>query len=167
MLVAITGCAFSQNSYQTFPSAGLKVICDCKLRSNSVFIEAANSQGINNIIAALICAENENDPETGVIVNINVYDESASFNKFKTTLHEYLKKKLLEKYASNLAQAGFSYEYITFQGETALEYTFDQYGVPTKALMFYKNQKSYLLQVASRSSFITKYNLLKNSFKLI
>lgn len=167
MLIAINGVAISQKSYQTFSSAGFKVICACSLRVNSLFIQAAKAQGANNIIAAYICAENENDTQTGVIVNINVYDESASFQKFKADLHEYLKKKLLEKYASNLAQAGFSYEFVIFKGETALEYTFDQNGLPTKAIMFYKNQKSYLLQVATRNGLAARYSALKNSFEII
>ena len=157
----------SQDKFQTFPSAGFKVKCSCKLYFNSVFAKAAKSQGVNNIIGAYICAENENDPSTGVIVNINIYDESKSFQNVKTTYHEYLIKKLLEKYASNLSQAGINYEYVSFMGTTALEYNFDQNGVPTKAIMFFKNQKSYLLQLATRTGLAAKYEALKSSFGII
>lgn len=165
--MVIAKFANTQNSYQTYPSAGFKIICNCKLITNSVFIQAAKSSGVNNILGAYICVENENDPQTAVIVNINVYDESASFQKFKSTLHDYLKKKLLEKYADNINKAGFKYEYVSFQGETALEYNFDQNGVPTKAIVFFKNQKSYLLQLATRSSLTAKYIALKSNFVII
>lgn len=167
LLFAISFMAISQDNYQSFPSAGFKVKCSCKLYVNSVFSQAAKSQGVNNIIGAYICAENENDPTTGVIVNINIYDESKSFQNIKTTYHDYFIKKSLEKYAANLSQAGISYEYISFMGTTALEYNFDQNGVPTKAIMFFKNQKSYLLQLATRSGLAAKYNALKSSFGII
>lgn len=167
LLIVVNSVAYSQGNFQTYPTAGFKVKCGCKLAVNSVFIQASKSQGANNILGAYICAENENDPQTGVIVNINVYDESKNFQNIKSTYHEYFKKKSLEKYAANLKQAGYSYEYVNFQGESALEYNFDQNGVPTKAIMFFKNQKSYLLQVATRSNLISKYNSLKNSFVII
>jgi len=156
----------AQEDIQIFQSAGFKIKCVCKLQENTVFIKAAKAQGANNIIGAYICAENEDDPETGVIININIYDESESFQKVKSEFHKFFKKKLLEKYADNMDQAGISYNYIDFHGETALEYTFDQYGVPTKALMFYKNQKSYLLQITTRNNLSSKYNTLKNSFQI-
>ena len=167
LIITTNFAAFSQNSYQTFQAAGFKVKCDCNLCVNSVFTEAAKAQGTNNIIAAYICAENEDDPQKGVIVNINVYDESANFQKFKPTLHDYFKKKILENYAAKLSQAGFKSEYVSFQGETALEYNFDQNGLPTKAIMFFKNQKSYLLQLATRSGLAVKYDALKSSFVII
>lgn len=158
---------FAQETYQIFASEGFKVKCGCKLYVNTVFIQAAKSQGANNILGAYICAENENDLSTGVIVNINIYDESKSFQNIKSIYHEFFIKKSLEKYAANLSQAGISYEYTSFKGETALEYNFEQYGVPTKAIMFFKNQKSYLLQLATRDGVNAKYNALKNSFEII
>lgn len=167
LLFVISFIAISQGNYQYFPSAGFKVKCGCKLVVNSVFTQVAKSQGINDIIGAYICAENENDPSTGVIVNINICDASKSFQAINSTYHDYFIKKSLEKYAANLSQAGISYEYISFMGTTALEYNFDQNGVPTKAIMFFKNQKSYLLQLATRSGLATKFNGLKASFEIL
>jgi len=157
----------AQNSYQSFPAAGFKVKCGCNLRVNTLFIQTAKQQGMNNIAAAYICAENEDDPETDVIVNINIYDESASYNKIKPENHPYFTRKCLEKYAENLSKAGIQNSYTTFQGVTAIEYTFDQNGLPTKAIMFYKNKKSYLLQVGTRNNLNTKFNNLKQSFVLL
>jgi len=167
LVIAAILAAISQENYQTFPSAGFKVKCECTLRTNSLFIQMASQQGNNDIVGAYICAENENDPSTGCIININIYDESKRYKNIKSSYHEYFTKKILEKYASNLSQAGFSYSFISFQGESALEYTFDQNGVPTKALFFYKNQRSYLLQVASRNGLTQKYNSIKNSFQIL
>ena len=158
---------FSQESYQTFSSAGFKVKCGCNLRVNTLFIQMAKQQGMENIVAAYICAENEDDPQTGVVVNINIYDETARYAKIQTEKHAYFTRKCLESYAANLSNAGIQYSYSTFQGVTAIEYTFDQNGVPTKAVMFYKNKKSYLLQVGTRNGLTTKFNALKSSFVLI
>lgn len=159
---------YGQETYQTFPKAGFKVKCGCKLYTNSTFIQMAQQQGTTNIIAAYICSENEDSPETGVITNINVMDESKSFKNVKTSDYTYFEKKALEKYAVNLKNAGMSYSYTTFQGVSAIEYTFDQGGtLPTKAIVFYKNKKSYLLQVATRKNLTAKYNKLKNSFIIL
>jgi hypothetical protein len=165
--LALSSNLWAQGSSQTFASQGFRVSCGCSLYVNSVFIQAAKQQGANNILAAYICAENKDSPETGVIANINIYDESASYKTIKPIYHDYFEKKCLEKYAVNLSNAGYSYQYITYQGVSALEYNFDQMGVPTKAILFYKNKKSYLLQVATRTGLATKFNSLKSSFELL
>lgn len=157
----------AQNSYQSFPSAGFKVKCGCNLKVNTVFIQMAKQQGMANIAAAYICAENEDDPETAAVVNINVYDESARYAKINPEDHLYFTKKCLERYAVNLTNAGIQSSYTNFQGVTAITYTFDQNGLPTKAIMFYKNKKSYLLQVGTRYDLTAKFNALKTSFVLL
>jgi len=129
-----------------------------------MFIQLAKEQGINNLMAAYICAENEYDPATGVIININVYDLSENFQRISSTYHEYFIRRTLEKYAENLSQAGISYKYITFKGGSALEYSFIQNDLPHKAIYFFRNQKNYLLQVATRNGLDQKYSDLKNSF---
>ena len=58
---------YGQDTYQTFTSAGFKVKCGCELYVNTTFISVAKQQGMNNIIAAYICAENEDNPDIGVI----------------------------------------------------------------------------------------------------
>lgn len=163
----IGGRLFAQDSYQTFSKGGFRVKCGCSLYENSVFIQAAKQQGANNIIAAYICAENQDSPEYGVIVNVNIYDESANYKNIKPIYHSFFEKRCLEQYAVNLSKAGFSYQFITYQGVSALEYNFDQMGLPTKALMFYKNKKSYLLQVGTRQGLAAKYNALKSSFEIL
>jgi hypothetical protein len=168
LLILSTAVQISaQDSFQAFPSAGFKVKCGCKLYTNSLFIQMAKQQGANNIIAAYICAENEDNPETGVIYNINIYDESKSYNKIQPSGYAYFEKKYLEGYANNLKNAGFSYHFTTYQGVTAIEYTFDQQGLPTKAIIFLKNKKSYLIQVGTRESLTTKYNTIKTSFEFL
>jgi hypothetical protein len=166
-IALVTGAGlFGQNTYQTFPSAGFKVKCGCKLYVNTTFIQMAKQQGADNIIAAYICAENEDNPDYGVISNINIYDESKSYKKIQPSGYAYFEKKYLEGYANNLKNAGMSCKFTTYQGVSALEYTFDQMGLPTKAIIFLKNKKSYLLQVGARSSLTTKFNTLKTSFEV-
>jgi hypothetical protein len=158
---------YGQETYQTFTNAGFKVKCGCKLNVNTIFITMAKQQGINNILAAYICAENEDDPDIGAIHNINIYDESKSYKNIQPTSYATFEKKYLKQYATNLKNAGFSYTYATYQGVSAIEYTFDQEGLQTKAIIFLKNKKSYLLQVGTRKSLSTKYNLLKSSFVIL
>jgi hypothetical protein len=163
-----TATVYGQETYQTFATAGFKVKCGCKLYANNTFIQAAKQQGANNIIAAYICGENEDSAEIGVINNINIYDESKSYKNITPSNYAYFEKKVLERYAVNLKNADMSYSYTIFQGVSAIEYTFDQGGaLPTKAILFYKNKKSYLLQVATRKNLITKYNKLKTSFVIL
>ena len=59
IFLSFGGKLFAQGSYQTFASQGFKVKCECSLYENSVFIQAAKQQGIKNILAAYICAENK------------------------------------------------------------------------------------------------------------
>lgn len=158
---------YGQETYQSFTSAGFKVKCGCKLYVNSTFISMAKQQGMNNILAAYICAENEDNPDIGVIHNINIYDESKSYKNIQPSGYASFEKKYLEQYATNLKNAGISYSYTTYQGVSAIEYTFDQQGLPTKAIIFLKNKKSYLLQVGTRKSLTTKYNSLKTSFVVL
>lgn len=163
----ITAYLYGQDSYQTFANAGFKVKCGCKLYVNTLFINMAEQQGMNNVLAAYICAENEDNADIGVIHNINIYDESSSYKKLQTADYALFEKKYLEEYATNLKNAGMRYTYTTYQGVSALEYTFDQQGLPTKALIFLKNKKSYLLQVGTSLNLNTKYNLLKSSFVIL
>lgn len=158
---------FAQSTYQTFPTEGFKVKCGCRLYVNTTFIQMAKQQGQNNILAAYICAENKDSPDNGVIVNINIYDESANYNNIKPINHSFFEKRCLEQYAGNLSKAGYGYKYITYQGVSALEYNFDQMGVPTRAIMFLKNKRSYLVQVATRNNLTSKFNALKASFELL
>lgn len=158
---------YGQETNQTFTSAGFKVKCGCKLYVNTTFIQMAKQQGMNNILAAYICAQNEDNPDIGVIHNINIYDESKSYKNIQPSGYATFDKKYLEQYATNLKNSGISYNYITYQGVSAIEYTFDQQGLPTKAIIFLKNKKSYLLQVGTRKSLTTKFNSLKSSFVII
>ena len=102
-----------------------------------------------------------------MIYNINIYNESKSYDRIPSSRYAFFEKKYLEAYAANLSNAGISFSYTIYQGVTALEYSFDQQGLPTKAIMFLKNMKSYLLQVGTRNGLTTKFNVLKTSFVLL
>lgn len=157
----------AQGYSQTFPEAGFRVKCSCELRTNSLYIDMAEQLKIRNVIAAYICAENENSPETGVVVNINVYDESQSYRDIKPEYHAYFEKRCLEQYAANLEEAGISYKYISYQGVNAVEYDYYMVELPARAIYFFKDKKSYLLQVGTRNNLAPKFQALKSSFELL
>lgn len=155
----------AQQPYQTFSTAGFKVQCGCKLYTNSVFIEMSKKQRITNIKGAYVCIENESNPDKASVYNINVYDNSADYNGISPANYSIFEKKVLEQYASNLKNANIPYSFTTFNGVSAIEYTLYQFGdVPTKAIFFLKNKKSYLLQVGTRDGVNAKFNDLKSSF---
>lgn len=157
----------AQERTQILSNGNFKVKCGCELKVNTLFIQMLKQSGRNNTVAAYICAENENNPEIGVVNNINIYDESASYKDISPSNYNYFDKRSLEAYAKNLQNAGLEYNYTTYKGVDALEYSFDQQGLPTKAIFFLKNKKSYLIQTGTRSNLTTKYNLLKYSFELL
>lgn len=159
--------ARSQDNFQTFTPGGFKVKCNCKLKENTIFIDMAKKRGEKGIIGAFVCAENEDNPDIGVIVNINVYDVSSNYESIPVTDHRKFETKYLSAYEQNLSNSGTTYSYITYKGASALEYSFDQMGLPTKAIMFLKNKKSYLLQVATRKELERKFIDLKNSFDIL
>lgn len=153
-----------QSEYQYFSEAGFKVKLFCQLRNNHTFLQASKQQGINNVLAAYIGVENENDPETGVIVNINIYDHSEDYRLVGQSGHKTYEKEFLAAYAKNLKNSGIEYKLLQYKGIDAVEYSFTQMGLPTKALVFLKDQKSYLLQVGTRKNLSTKYNYLLTFF---
>ena len=158
---------YPQNSYQTFPTAGFKVKSGCQLEVNKTFIQMAEQQGMNNILAAYVCAENREDLNIGVINNINIYDETKNYKDLQPSGYAIYEKNYLKQYATNLENAGISYNYTTYHGVPAIEYSFSQQGLPTNAIIFLKDKKSYLLQVGTRQNLTEKYNLLKSSFVIL
>jgi hypothetical protein len=165
LLISFSG--ISQSGTQVFPQAGFKVNCSCKLQVNNLFIEAAKRNNINNIFAAYFCGENPDDAAIGVINNINISDLSSDYAKINPSFHSYFEKKSLEAYANNLQKAGIGYNYTTFQGISALEYSFDQMSLLTKALFFIKNKKTYLIQTGTRRNLQQKFNLLVTTFHIL
>lgn len=158
---------YAQDTYQTFINAGFKVKSGCKLNVNSTFIQMAKQQGINNILEAYVCAENEDHPDIGVINNINIYDESNNYNNIQPSGYATFEKNYLSQYATNLKNAEIKFKYTTYQGVSAIEYTFVQQGLQTHAIIFLKNKKSYFLQVGTRKNLTKEYTSLKSSFVIL
>jgi hypothetical protein len=100
---------FAQDSYQTFASDGFKIKCGCNLHVNKTLMQMAKQQDPNNTLSAYIGAENQDNPEIAVLVNINIIDESERYNSIQLSGHAYFEKKYLEHYATNLSNAGISY----------------------------------------------------------
>lgn len=166
IILLITVNVLGQSQYQTFPLAGFKVKCSCEFYENTTFIKMAKKQGADNIVAAYVCAENEESSSRGVINNINVYDVSSYYIGLGQSGYAQLEKQYFDDYANGLKSSGIGFKLITYQGVKAIEYNFDP-GMPTKAIMFLKNKKSYLIQVGTRSNLESKFNQLKSSFTLL
>lgn len=153
-----------KNTYQTFTNAGFKVKCDCKLNVNTELIQLANQQVTNNIIAAYICAESLSNPDLSVANSIVIKDESERYNNIQPSDYSTIEKEYIDQYATNLNNKGISYIVTTYQGVSAIETTFEELGMPFKAIIFLKEKKLYLLQVGTRKNLTTKFSSLKSSF---
>jgi len=152
---------------QTFANAGFKIKCGCKLIVNTTFIQMAQQQGTDNILAAYVCIENESIPEKAVIYHVNVYDLAKSYTNHQPSAQALFEKQVLDQYANNLRASGISMNRTTFQGVAAIEYSFDQMNLPTKAIIFLKNKKMYAIQAGTRSNLSTKFSTFKTSFSLL
>ncbi len=170
ILLIVLGVVFkinAQTSYQTFENAGFKVKSNCTFSENTTFIQMAKEQGMKNILAAFICGENTEGPEMGVIKNINIYDESANYRDLNTSDYSKFEEGYLKQYTSNLDDAGINYKLTNYLGVKAIEYSFSSQGLPSMAIVFLKNKKSYLLQVGTRQNLPAKYDSLKSSFRIL
>ena len=157
---------FNVSAQQIFKDAGFKISAPCKLYPNDHFIKEVQKQGAK-VIGAYICTDDENDFYHASLVNVNIYDMTAEYNNFKPEQYSIFENSVLDSYAKSLSTAKISYKKITFMGVSALEYSFDQMGLPTKAIVFWKNKKSYLIQLGSRDNLATKFSALKNSFSIL
>ncbi|WP_234109947.1 hypothetical protein [Chryseobacterium sp. R2A-55] len=136
---------------QKFPKLDFQISTPCSLYENTSFKQLAKGQV--SIVESLVCASSRNDSANASIYNINIYRESGGAKEF------------IYDYAAKLQGAGISYQRVVVDGIPMLEYTIIQNGVRAKALVFYRYDKSYLLQVTSRSNLSEKFNLMKKSFK--
>lgn len=152
----------SSSDYQYFPDEGFRVICDCDLIQNSTHLQMSKEAGIDNIIGSYTCALNETDPDNIVIVSIIVTKESVISSSHYDSDFYY--------YAENLKEQGISYNFTDFKGVRAIEYLFTQippYNIPTKAIFFYRNYKSYAIMIGTKNSLNYRYNQLLENFEFI
>lgn len=166
LVITLTARSPMAQGLQSFPTAGIKVSCPCKLVDNAEFREVATRvTGKRYIRAAYFCIANENDPNRAAIYNLNVYDESELYREVPASYYAMVEKEYLNSYAEGLRQAGWEHRFINFQGVRALEYTFDQMGLPTRAIVFIRNKRSYLIQVGTFTNLASLFPDLKNSFR--
>ena len=134
---------------QKFSKYGFQLQCGCKLYDSKDF--KARSQETVDVFASLVCAA-----DNKIIYNLNVYrDNSGSAERFN------------KNYIQNLRENNITYSVSSVSGIKSVEYTFLQGNLPTKAVVFYVNGKSYLLQAATKENLSSTFNLYRNSFKFI
>lgn len=155
-----TNCIGQGNQF--IQKGNIKVNCECNLKVNNLFIEMSKQQGITSIINALVCA-NESEK---FIVNINIFDESSSYKQISSTNYHIFDERFINSYASNLRGEGIEYKISTYKGGKSVEYFFSQNGLPTKAIYFIKNKRSYLIQIGGIDNLQEKFNNLKNTFTI-
>ncbi len=153
------------NSYTYYHELGFAIKNTYKLIQNQEFIHMYNKLQTDQykaspLLAAYICTQNidSNNPEDITIINVNI--------------NKALSSNTINEYASSLKHNKINYRQIKWQGNSALEYDFNQQigdgiNIPTKAIYCYHNEKLYLIQLASLSNIDSKYKKLKQSFIFI
>ena len=97
-----------------------------------------------------------------------ISDISSQYQNFPVSKQNDITIKYLDSYCSSLKANKMSYTRPNFNGLNSIEYTYLQNSVlPTKAIIFIKDKKAYMLQVATRKDLSKKYISYKNSFKFI
>lgn len=160
--------SLKQRGYQIFKKDNFVIKCNSKLKINSEALRLAKEKGMNFILSSYIGSENENSESTGVIYNIQISDISSQYQNFPVSKQNEITIKYLDSYCSSLKANKMSYTRPTFNGFNSVEYSYLQNGVlPTKAIIFIKDKKAYMLQVGTRKDLSKKYASYKNSFKFI
>lgn len=165
-LILFSFKTFSQTN-QTFSNDNFKINCDCKLFRNEVFIQSIKKQGIKYPVSAYVCAADEEDFKKGMIININIFDHTSDYQKLSNKNHSVYDANLLKVYKDKLVNSGISIKETIFKGVPAIEYSFLQMDMPTKAIYFIRNKKSYLLQASTRTDLNSKFYSLKTTFIFI
>lgn len=156
-----------QDGFQIFEKDNFLITCNCKLKQNTLAIKMAKEQGVKYPFSSYVCSENKNSYETGVICNINVTDMTSDYSSIPESKYSYFTNKYLKSYIGSLEANNISYTEGEFNGVKTVEYTFSQMELPTKAVIFVKDKKSYLLQIGTRKNLSKKFSDLKTSFKFI
>lgn len=156
-----------KQGFQIFESDNFIVKCNCKLKTNSDFLEKIKEQGSQYPASAYICSKDERNYDKGTIVNINIYDLSKDYITLSEAKYNVFNEEFINSYATQLKSNNINFKREKFHDVEALRYEFNQMGLPTKALFFVKNKKSYLIQVASRSNLANQFSSIVNSFKEI
>ena len=166
---AVDTTVVTTSGYQTFPDAGFSITCPAELEINQNFLDMARQQGNTTMAFAYAGATDKDDPDIGCIYNINISDwnNDSEYSRLSQSGKRNSDMEALDDYASNLVKNGIEHKYSNFCGERALLYSFDQMGLPTMAVFFYKNGRGYLLQVATRQDLESKFKSFMQSFELI
>jgi len=158
---------FKQEGFQVFEDDNFLIKCNCKLKPNTLAIKMSKEHGIKYPFSPYLGAENKDSYDIGIIYNINVTDISSEYNSIPQSKYNYFTNQYLKNYIDQLVSNNMSYTEGEFNGVKAVEYSFSQAGLPTKAIIFIKDKKSYLLQVATRNRLPKIFNSLKTSFKFL
>lgn len=157
-----------KQGYQIFNKDNFVIKCNSKLKINSEALRMAKEKGMNFIVSSYIGSENKNSEKIGVIYIIQISDISSQYKNIPQSKQNEFTIKYLDSYCSNLKANNMSYSRPNFNGLNSVEYTYLDNGVlPSKAIVFIKDKKAFLLQVGTRKDLSKKYASIKNSFKFI
>lgn len=148
---------FGINVYsQTFKENYFKVSCDFTFKDNMYMPKIIDGIKTDSYISST----NENDSENGTVYNIQV-SHVANIHLANNS------QMFLSQYQKNCLLNGFEAYRKSFNGLQGVEYFFYINEVPTKSIIFLYSNRSYLLQVSSRTDLAQKFANFKKSFTIL
>jgi len=156
-----------KKGYQIFWKDNFAIKWNCILKINKSALKLAKDRGDNNLLSSYIGADKKDTYETGVICNVQINDIALQFENIPTNNYENTTKQYLNDYISKLSSFKINYKECEYKGLKAVEYTFSYMEMPSKAIIFVKDKKLYLLQISTRKDIQEKFNELKDSFTFI
>ena len=160
--------SLKNQGYQIFNKDNFVIKCNSKLKINTVLIKMAKEKGYKYPISSYIATENKDSYDKAVIYTVQITDISSDYKNISANKQSDFTIKYLDSYCSSLKANNMIYSRLSFSGLSSVEYSFLENGtLPSKAIIFIKDKKAYLLQVGTRKDLSKKYASLKNSFKFI
>lgn len=147
---------FSINTYsQTFNDNYFSVNCDYKFKDNIYMPKIIDGVETDSYVSST----NEDNSESGTVYNIQISHVS--------NIHLDRNAQIfLSQYQKNCILNGVEVYRKTYNGLQGLEYFFYINEVPTKSIIFLYSNRTYLLQVSSRTDLAKKFAEFKKCFIL-
>jgi len=160
--------SLKQQGYQIFEKDNFVINLKSKFKLNTVLMNMAKKQGSKYPISSYISTEKKDSYDNAVIYTIQITDITSEYKGISANKQNDFTYKYLDSYCSSLKANNMSYSKLNFIGLNSVEYSFLENGsLPTKAIIFIKDKKAFLLQVGTRKNLSKKYSDLKKSFKFI
>lgn len=169
------------SNYNKYNKAGFAITNNYLLNINREFAKLYRQNGAKllpniELLGTYTFAQNSetNDPDVINIITINSFklkENKENTKYFSTDSLSNYAENILSLYANNLEFSKIDYHSIEWEEAEGIEFNyiqpFGEVDVPTQALYCYKDERFYLIELASLNDTEKKFRLLLKSIKLL